>query len=108
MIYMPHTLKLRAITAPSRDSHGAIIPGSGTDVWNDVCRCRCDDNTTKEFTTSNGQVFRPSYHVVMDGKTTLKAGDEIKCVDDLGNIRGSGKVYLSKNTNYFNYSEIYV
>lgn len=105
---MPHILQLKVVSKPSRDSHGAIIPGTGSESWVNICRCRCDDNTTKEFKSPNGEVFRPSYHVVMDGNTTLKANDEVKFVDDGGNVRGSGKVYISKNTNYFNYSEIYV
>ena len=33
-----------------KDEFGRPIPGTGGECWQDVCKCRCDDNTTKEFT----------------------------------------------------------
>lgn len=70
-------------------------------------RCRCDDNTTKEFSSDNGSVYRPNYHVVCEKRITVKAGDEVRCMDGDG-VRGQGEVYTIKSTNYFNYSELWM
>ena len=52
-------------------------------------------------------MFRPNYHVVCEGKADVKAGAEVRCMD--GNtVRGEGRVYVVKETNYFNYSEIWM
>lgn len=104
MIYCPHILQLKSSTV-SKDEYGRPIKGSG--AWTDVCKCRCDDNTTKEFHSENGNVYRPSFHIVCEKKISLKAGDEIRCKDG-ESIRGYGKVYMIKNLNYLNYSEIWV
>lgn len=89
------------------DEFGRPIPGTGGESWQDVCLCRCDDNSTKEFTSENDEVYRPNYHVVCEKKISLKAGDVVRCMDG-ENIRGTGKIYMVKNTNYFSYSEIWL
>ena len=104
MIYSPHILQLKSSTT-SRDEYGRPIKGAS--AWNDVCKCRCDDNTTKEFHSENGNVYRPSFHIVCEKKISLKAGDEIRCKEGEV-IRGYGKVYMIKNLNYLSYSEIWV
>lgn len=86
---------------------GAPIPGTGDEYWQEVCKCRCDDNTTKEFSSDNGSVYRPNYHVVCEKRITVKAGDEVRCMDGDG-VRGQGEVYTVKSTNYFNYSELWM
>ena len=58
-------------------------------------------------TSDNGSVYRPNYHVVCEKRITIKAGDEVRCMDG-ENVRGQGEVYVVKTTNYFNYSEIWI
>lgn len=107
MIFTPHILQVKVSTPLERDEFGRPIPNTGGESWKDVCKCRCDDNTTKEFKSENGDVYRPNYHVVCEKKITIKARDEVRCMDG-ENVRGEGKVYIVKCTNYFNYSELWV
>lgn len=107
MIFSPHILQIKTITPPVTNSYGDIIT-KGTETWVNVCRCRCEDNTTKEFKSKNGEVYRPSYHIVTEKVVNMKAQTLIRCVDDKGNIRGEGNIYLPKDMNYFDYSELYV
>lgn len=130
MIYAPHILQVKVIKPMETDEFGRPIPGTGGEDWQDVCKCRCDDNTTKEFSSENGSVYRPNFHVVCEKRITVKAGDEVRAVwdrglkvetADVGNktlavssiaknieVRGQGEVYTVKNTNYFNNSELWM
>jgi len=107
MYYTTHILQVKVITPLEKDEFGRPIPGTGGGDWQEVCKCRCDDNTIKEFKSENGEVYRPNYHVVCEKCTTIKAGDEIRCMDG-EDVRGQGKVYMVKGTNYFNYSELWM
>lgn len=107
MICAPHILQVKITKPMEKDDYGRPIPGTGGESWQDVCECRCDDNTTKEFSSDNGSVYRPNYHVVCGERISLKAGDEIRCMDG-ESVRGQGKVYTVKNTNLLNYSEIWL
>lgn len=107
MIFAPHILQVKRIIPPDTDEFGRILPGTGGESWVYVCACRCDDNTTKEFRSENGTVYRPAYHVVCEGNHGLIAGEYVRCMN--GNeVRGEGKIYIPKSTNYFNYSEIWI
>lgn len=109
MIFAPHKLQVKRTIPVELDEYGRPIPGSGGETWENVCDCRCDDNTTKEFRSDNGHVYRPAYHVVCDGKHGLSAGDYVRCITTSdGSVRGEGKIYLPKSANYFNYSEIWI
>lgn len=109
MIFAPHILQVKRIIPAENDEFGRPIPGTDSESWEYVCDCRCDDNTTKEFRSENGQVYRPAYHVVCEGSHGLKAGDYVRCITGTGNvIRGEGKVYLSKVANFFDYSELWI
>ena len=66
-----------------------------------------DDNTTKEFSSDNGSVYRPNYHIVCEKRITIKAGQEVRCMDS-ETVRGQGEAYTVKSTNYFNYSELWM
>ena len=90
MIFAPHILQVQTVKPFDKDEFGRPIPGTGGVLWEDVCKCRCDDNSTKEFTSANGEVYRPNYHVVCEKK------------------RGQGEVYTVKSTNFFNYSELWM
>ena len=107
MYYSPHILQLKVITPPDRDEYNRPIPGTGGESWQDVCPCRCDDNTTKEFTSDNGEVYRPDYHVVCGQNISVKAGDYVRCMAG-DEVRGEGEVYMVKNTNYLGYSELWM
>lgn len=107
MIFAPHKLQVKRTIPVENDEFGRPLPGTGGETWEDVCACRCDNNTTKEFRSENGHVYRPAYHVVCDGKTGLSAGDYVRCMDG-ESVRGEGKVYIPKPANYFNYSEIWI
>lgn len=74
MIFAPHILQVKVITPMDKDEFGRPIPGTGGEYWQEVCKCRCDDNTTKEFSSDNGSVYRPNYHVVCEKRITVKAG----------------------------------
>ena len=100
MIFAPHILQVKVITPMDKDEFGRPIPGTGGEYWQEVCKCRCDDNTTKEFSSDNGSVYRPNYHVVCEKRITVKAGDEVRCMDG-DSVRGQGEVYTVKSTNYF-------
>ena len=107
MIFAPHILQVKVITEMERDEFGRPIPGTGGEDWQEVCKCRCDDNSTKEFTSVNGEVYRANYHVVCEKRISVKEGDEVRCIDG-DNVRGLGEVYMVKCTNYFNYSELWM
>lgn len=107
MISASHILQVKVITEMGRDEFGRPISGTGGDSWQELCKCRCDDNTTKKFKSENGEVYRPNYHVVCEKRITVKAGDEVRCMDG-ENVRGQGKVCTVKSTNYFNYSELWM
>ena len=51
MIFAPHILQVKVITPMDKDEFGRPIPGTGGEYWQEVCKCRCDDNTTKEFSS---------------------------------------------------------
>lgn len=95
------------VAQEQEDEFGRPIIGTGGERWVTLCRCRCDDNTTKEFKTANGEVYRPNYHVVCEMRVEVKAGTEVRCLDG-DSVRGEGKVYIVKNTNYFNNSELWL
>lgn len=90
-----------------KDEFGRPIPGTGGESWEDVCMCRCDDNSTQEFTSENGSVYRPSFHIVCESHASVKAGDEVRCKHG-EEVRGIGMVYMVKSINFFGYSEIWV
>lgn len=107
MIYAPHILQVKRIIPPATDEFGRPIPENGSERYENVCMCRCDDNTTKEFRSENGSVYRPAYHIVCNGKVDIKAGERVRCLDN-GVVRGEGQVYILKCTNYFNYTELWI
>lgn len=105
MIYAPHILQKKVSRPIQNDEYGKPI-FSEDGNWVDVCRCRCDDNTTQEFKTENGHVYRPKYHVVCE-PNSIKTGDEVRCVNGCMS-RGQGKVFMVKSCNYLKYTEIYI
>lgn len=107
MIFAPHILQVKQISPFQKDEFGRPIPDTGGEQWVTLCKCRCDDNTTKEFKSANGEVYRPNYHVVCEMRVEINAGMEVRCLEG-NNVRGEGKVYIPKRTNFFNYSELWM
>lgn len=107
MIFAPHILQVKRVTHFQEDEYGHPIPNTGGEEWVTLCKCRCDDNTTKEFNSPNGDVYRPNYHVVCEMNVGITAGTEVRCLEG-ESVRGEGKVYIVKNSNYFNNSEIWL
>ena len=105
MIYSPHTLYKKKVGSISLDSLGK--PVAPSEEWVKVGVCRCDDDTTQELVSENGQVYRSRYHVVYDQNSDVVEGDEIKCVNADGSTRGEGIVGRVQRTNYLRYSELW-
>lgn len=106
MYYAPHTLYVKRASSIAMDEFGKPI-ASSAEAWEKVCACRCDDNTTQELVSENGQTYMSRYHVVYDKSSAIKEGDEIRCMNPDGSIRGAGKVGMVKSTNYLSYSELW-
>lgn len=107
MIFAPHILQAKQITTEQEDEFGRPIPGTGGEQWITLCKCRCDDNTTKEFKSANGEVYRPAYHVVCEMRVEISAGTEVRCLEG-NSVRGEGQVYTTRRTNFFDYSELWL
>lgn len=105
MMYTPHILQKKVTSTVIRDEYGRIV-NEPSEEWVDVCRCRCDDNSTKEFRTENGEVYRPNYHVVCE-RNGVAAGDVVRCLDKDA-VRGQGKAFMVKTTNFYDYTEIWM
>lgn len=107
MIYTPHILQKRVLLEPQRDEFGRIIHDVVED-WEEVCKCRCDDNDTASFSSDNGSAYTPKYRIVCNGSKDIPAGEYIRCVSNDGSIRGEGEVYRTRKLNFLPYSEIWV
>lgn len=106
MYYKPHTIQVKARTNPQMDDRGHPIFSAVE--WEDAGVGRCDEANVQEITDANGNVFRPSYHIVIEGRTNIKCGDIIRCMNADGTERGGGEVKNVKNLNYLKYSEVWV
>ena len=104
MLYSPHILKKKFVNKVVNKYNEVI---SSSEEWKEMGRCRCDDNSTEHFTTDNGSIYTPKYHIVCD-KCQISEGDEVKVYSDDGSYRGGGKVYNASKCNYLGYMSIYV
>lgn len=106
MLYAPHTLYKKRECPIEVDEFGKPIPSPGYE-WVKVGVCRCDDDSTQELVSANGQTYKSRYHVVYDRSDAVAEGDEVKCVEASGRVRGQGVVGMVKSTNYLGYSELW-
>lgn len=106
MYYSPHILYKKQKAKLTLDRQGKPVPASDAE-WVSVESCRCDDDTTQELRSDNGQVYWSRYHVVYPKNSAIKEGDEIRCLDQDGNVRGQGVVGMVKSANYLGYSELW-
>lgn len=105
MLYSPHTLYKKQVGKLQTDALGKPITPKGE--WEKIGECRCDDDTTQELVSENGQVYRSRYHVVYNLSHQIAEGDEIKCLNADGSLRGQGVVGRVQCTNYLRYSELW-
>ena len=105
MLYAPHILYKKVIGQIRTDSFGKPI--APKEEWVKVGVCRCDDDTTQELATENGRLYKSRYHVVYDRSNIIAEGDEIKCLNADGSVRGTGVVGRVQDTNYLRYSELW-
>lgn len=106
MLYAPHTLYKKSKSEIKLDRFGKPVPPKEGE-WVKVGECRCDDDTTQELRSDNGQVYWSRYHVVYDKSDAIVEGDEIQCTNGDGGVRGSGIVGRIKSTNLLGYSELW-
>lgn len=106
MLYAPHTLYKKQTSEIKLDKLGKPVAPK-REEWVKIGVCRCDDDTTQELRSDNGQVYWSRYHVVYDKSDAVVEGDEIQCTNADGSVRGSGIVGRVKSTNYLGYSELW-
>ena len=106
MIFAPHILQEKIESPIQNDEYGQPIFESD-ELWNDICKCRCDDKTTEWYVSENGSTYITKNHIVCEGKIDVKEGDYIRCMEG-GDIRTEGEVYMVKRSNFFGYTEVYV
>lgn len=104
MIFSPHTIQKKVITGATIEKGNPI---KGSESWINVGKCRCDDNSQQKQISVNGVLIIYNYHVVHEGER-IDVGTEVQCLDENGNIRGSGIVVKTGKCNYFSYSEIWM
>lgn len=107
MVFTPHILQRKSVSHPVTDEYGRVIASATNATWETICRCRCDHNTTQEFTNINGSVYRPNYHIVCDAKLALQEGDIVRCMEG-ENVICEGEVYRVKRYNYYYATEIWL
>lgn len=105
MIYAPHTLYKKQVGTIQTDAHGK--PSAPSEQWVAVGACRCDDDTTMELVSDNGSVYKSRYHIVYDRSDAITEGDEVRCLNADGSVRGQGVVGMVKSTNYLGYSQLW-
>lgn len=109
MFYAPHILQKRIIPSESVDEFGRPIVDESSDEWQEICRCRCDDNGDKEIKMSDGTVVTPDYHIVIGNNIPdVKTGDYVRCLKEDGTVRGEGHIVKSRTLNFLPYAEIFV
>lgn len=102
MFYAPHTLMLQSGTAIERDDDGFPIEKS-EGSWETIASCRADDDGTTEIVDERGSVLRASYHIVAD-KCNVQRGDYVRVPER----SIEGRVVKLSNTNYYDYTEIWI
>ncbi|MGN1173168.1 MAG: hypothetical protein ACI4SO_05220 [Muribaculaceae bacterium] len=110
MYYAPHILQKFVVPEIRNDEYGRPVDEELTGEWVSLCRCRCDHSDTREISMPDGNVFRPSFHIVCDARSLdVKGGDKIRCLWSDGMIKCEGHALKPPHTlNYLPYAEIYV
>lgn len=103
MNYSPHKLYKITPASVTEDENGNPVAGSGSEVY--IGDCRCDDFDVK-YLKGQGFAYQFTYRVIAE-RVGVKEGDVVRIMDG-ENIRGEGIVRRIKQTNYLNYSELWL
>lgn len=102
MFYSPHTLQKKTM-ALTRDNDG-LVSGTAAEEWSSTLPCRCDNDGVTELVDGNGRVYRASYHIILARTDSLCLGDYIR----VNEKSCEGEVRRINNTNYLEYTEIWI
>ncbi len=108
-MYSPHLLYVKTTPLMEKDEFGRTKRPESQPEWKCVGACRCDDASITEVTSDNGEVFRPSYHIVCDNLATVKMGDVVRVLwlKDYS-FRAEGVVRNITTCNFLDYKSIYL
>lgn len=107
MFYAPHILEKKVVKGPEYDADGYEIPGTGSESWVRVCRCKCYDQSADRVFTVNGTTYPYKYRVVTD-KVKIEAGTVVRILNADGSLRGGGIVINPMTTDYLNYGQLWL
>lgn len=107
MFYAPHILEKKVVKGPEYDADGYEIPGTGSESWVRVCRCKCYDQSADRVFTVNGTTYPYKYRVVTD-MVKIAAGTVVRILNADGSLRGEGIVINPMTTDYLNYGQIWL
>lgn len=108
MMFAPHRLLVLRASAKERDALGRTTRPA-TEEWEDVGECRCDDSGVSEVTSANGEVFRPSAHIVCGGSVRVAAGDKVRVLWKRdGSVRMEGVARNVTGCNLLDYKSVYL
>lgn len=108
MMYAPHRLLVLRTSAKERDALGRTVRPA-EETWEDVGECRCDDSGVSEVTSANGEVFRPSFHIVCCGSARVSAGDRVRALWKRdGSVRAEGVARNVTGCNLLDYKSVYL
>lgn len=108
MMFAPHRLLVLRVSAKERDALGRTIRPE-TEAWEDAGECRCDDSSVTEVTSANGEVFRPSAHIVCGGSVKVAAGDKVRVLWTRdGSVKAEGVARNVTGCNLLDYKNIYL
>ena len=104
MHFSPHILQVFH-KRETRDEYNRVSSSNGT--WEDVAKCRCDDNSARVVNPDNGIAFVPRFHIVSENNAIVKNGDRVRCLRDDGTVRGEGRAINVRSLNKLDYMDLY-
>lgn len=107
MMYAPHLLYVLREPSLEKDEFGRTVRTSSSE-WVCVGECRCDDSSISEMKSDNGEVYRPSFHIVCGGGCGIKPGDRVEARWKSGEKRGEGVVKNVVGCNILDYKSVYL
>lgn len=107
MYYAPHILQKKVSPVLVNDEFGRPVKVGMDEEWEFVAWCRCDMQNQTEVKSDNGEFFKPDFHIVCEGRGLVKAGDVVRVL--FGRVvKCQGQARSVKETNYLNYTEVWV
>lgn len=106
MIRYPHLLLIKHL--PKHHDDLGRPNQSVEGEWVEIDECRCEDDSTKELKSPNGQTYYSTYHVVSKHQR-VSSGDVVRCLyKRTGNVRGEGLATDIQNSNCFGFAEFWI